>query len=179
LILASVVVLLFFINRVAQALRVSGLIDLVGDTTYGQLERLTPGGETRLAEMLHAMAERLTRRGIVAVVSDFYETPERLSDALRHLRFRGHDVIAFHVLDPNEVEFNFGDSVLLLEDAETAEQLPVLPDVVARGYRERIGAHLEDVRGCAAGANVDYELLTTDRPLDFALYSFLSRRAGK
>ncbi len=148
-------------------------------TVFGHLERLEAGGETRLAEMLHATADRLTRRGIVALISDFYESPGRLADAFQHLRFRGHDVIAFHVLDRNEVEFNFDDAVLLLEDSETAEQLPVLPDVVARGYRERIKAHVEDVRACAAASRVDYELVTTDRPLDFALFSFLSRRAGK
>lgn len=148
-------------------------------TVYGQLERLEAGGETRLSEMLHAAAERLTRRGIVALVSDFYDEPEKLAEAFRHLRHRGHDLIAFQVLDPNEVEFGFDDAVLLLEDAETAEELPVLPDVIARGYRERFAAHLSAVRECAAGAGVDFELLTTDKPLDFALFSFLSRRAGK
>lgn len=148
-------------------------------TVYGQLERLEAGGETRLSEMLHAAAERLTRRGIVALVSDFYDEPEKLAEAFRHLRYRGHDLVAFQVLDPNEVEFGFDDAVLLLEDAETAEELPVLPDVIARGYRERFAAHLSAVRECAAVSGVDFELLTTDKPLDFALFSFLSRRAGK
>ena len=148
-------------------------------TVYGQLERLTAGGETCLSEMLHAAAERLTRRGIVALVSDFYDEPGKLAEAFRHLRHRGHDIIAFHVLDPNEVGFDFDDAVLVLEDAETAEEMPVLPDVIARGYRERIASHLSAVRECATLSGVDYELLTTDRPLDFALFSFLSRRAGK
>ena len=148
-------------------------------TIYGQLAKLEAGGETRLSEALHETAERLTRRGIIALVSDFYEQPERLAEAFQHLRFRGHDIIAFHVLDKNEVEFNFDDAVLLLEDAETAEQLPVLPDVVAGGYRERIEAHVAALRRAAAANHVDYELFTTDQPLDFALFSFLSRRAGK
>ena len=148
-------------------------------TVYGKLAALSAGGETRLAEMLHEMADRLTRRGVVILVSDFYDDPGRLADAFRHLRFRGHDVIAFHVLDPNEVEFDFADAVLLLEDAETSEQLPVLPDVVARGYRERVRAHLDALKETAAANRIDYELVTTDRPLDFALFSFLSRRAGK
>ena len=148
-------------------------------TIYGQLAALEAGGETRLSEALHETAERLARRGLVCLVSDFYDQPERLSDAFRHLRFKGHDIIAFHVLDRNEVEFNFDDAVLLLEDAETAEQMPVLPDVVAKGYRERIAAHVEEMRRCCAANHVDYEMITTDQPLDFALFSFLSRRAGK
>lgn len=148
-------------------------------TVYGRLSALEAGGETRLAEALHEAAERLARRGIVVLVSDFYEEPERLAGAFQHLRFRGHDVLAFHVLDPSEAEFDFDDAVLLLEDAETAEQLPVLPDVVARGYRERMAAHLEAMRRTAAANRVDYELVRTNSPLDYALFSFLSRRAGK
>jgi uncharacterized protein (DUF58 family) len=148
-------------------------------TVYGRLSALEAGGETRLSEALHATADRLTRRGVVVLVSDFYESPERLAGAFQHMRFRGHDVIAFHVLDRREVEFDFEDSLLLLEDSETLEQLPVLPDVVAGGYRERVSAHVEALRQTCAANRVDYELVTTDRPLDFALFSFLSRRAGK
>ena len=83
------------------------------------------------------------------------------------------------MLDQNELDFDFDDAVLLLEDAETQEQMPVLPDVVMGGYRERMRRHVEDMRRCAAANNVDFELLTTKQPLDFALFSFLSRRSGK
>lgn len=148
-------------------------------TIYGRLSTLEAGGETRLSRSLHEVAERLTRRGVVVLISDFYDEPERLADAFQHLRFRGHDLIAFHLLDRREVEFDFDDAVLLLEDSETAEQLPVLPDVVANGYRERLTAHVEALRRTCAANRVDYEQVTTDSPLDFALFSFLSRRAGK
>jgi hypothetical protein len=69
--------------------------------------------------------------------------------------------------------------VLLLEDSETLEQMPVLPDVIVNGYRNKIRKHIEEMRHCGAANNVDYELLTTRQPLDFALFKFLSRRAGK
>ena len=148
-------------------------------TIFGNLSLLEPGGQTDLAASLHQLAEILTRRGIVVVVSDFYDQPERLGEAFQHLRFKGHDTVAFQVLDQNELDFDFNDAVLLLEDAETQEQMPVLPDVVMDGYRERMRRHVDDMRLCAAANNVDYELLTTKQPLDFALLSFLSRRAGK
>jgi uncharacterized protein (DUF58 family) len=148
-------------------------------TIYGQLGSFEASGETRLAESLHETAERMNRRGIVTIISDFYDEPSRLSDAFRHLRFKGHDLVAFHVLDPNEIEFNFDDPVLLLEDSETAEQIPILPDVVAKGYRDRVTNHIDELRKTAAANHVDYELIRTDQPLDFALFSFLSRRAGK
>ena len=148
-------------------------------TIFGNLSLLQPGGETRLAESLHQLAEILTRRGIVVVISDFYDQPDRLQEAFQHLRFKGHDLVAFHVLDQNELDFDFQEPVLLLEDAESQEQMSVLPDVVMIGYRERMQAHVAEMRRCAAANHVDYEVLTTKQPLDFALFSFLSRRAGK
>ena len=148
-------------------------------TIFGTLSLIEAGGETKLAESLHQLAEILTRRGIVVLISDFYDQPDRLKEAFQHLRFKGHDMIAFHVLDQNELDFEFTDAVLLLEDAETQEQMPVLPDVVMGGYRERMRRHVEEMRECAAANHVDYEMLTTKQPLDFALFSFLSRRAGK
>lgn len=148
-------------------------------TIFGQLSLLEAGGETRLAESLHDLAEILTRRGIVVLISDFYDDSERLQSAFQHLRFKGHDLVAFHILDKNEVDFDFDDPILVLEDSETAEQMPVLPDVVMDGYRARIRGHIDEMRRCAAANRVDYEMITTDQPLDFALSSFLSRRAGK
>jgi uncharacterized protein (DUF58 family) len=148
-------------------------------TVFGQLSLMVPGSETDLAHSLHQLAEILTRRGIVVLVSDFYDQPDRLQSAFQHLRFNGHDVVAFHVLDQNELDFNFDDAVLLLEDAETQEQMPVLPDVVAAGYRRRMQKHVEDMQSCATTNHVDYEMMTTKQPLDFALFKYLSRRAGK
>lgn len=148
-------------------------------TIFGNLSMLQASGETHLAESLHQLAEILTRRGIVVIISDFYDQPERLQEAFQHLRFKGHDLVAFQVLDQNELDFDFKDPVVLLEDAETQEQMPVLPDVVMGGYRERMRKHVDGMRRCAAANNVDYELLTTKQPLDFALFSFLSRRAGR
>jgi uncharacterized protein (DUF58 family) len=148
-------------------------------TIFGTLSMLQAGGETRLAESLHQLAEILTRRGIVVLISDFYDQADRLKEAFQHLRFKGHDLVAFHVLDQNELDFDFTDPVLLLEDAETQEQMPVLPDVVMGGYRERMRQHVNDMRECAAANHVDYEMLTTKQPLDFALFSFLSRRSGR
>jgi uncharacterized protein (DUF58 family) len=148
-------------------------------TIFGNLSILESGGETDLTQSLHQLAEILTRRGIVVIISDFYDQPDRLQEAFQHLRFKGHDLVAFHVLDQNELDFDFTDPVLLLEDAETQEQMPVLPDVVMDGYRQRMRKHVDDLRECCAANHVDYEMMTTKQPLDFALFSFLSRRAGK
>ena len=148
-------------------------------TIFGYLSQLTAGEESNLSESLHQLAEILNRRGIVVIISDFYDHPDRLKEAFQHLRFKGHDLVAFHVLDQNELDFQFDEPVLLLEDSETQEQMPVLPDVVMNGYRERIRRHVDKMRQSAASNNVDYEMMTTKQPLDYALFSFLSRRSGR
>jgi uncharacterized protein (DUF58 family) len=145
-------------------------------TIFGRMEQLEAGNETDLSKMLHQAAERITRRGIIIVISDFYDDPEAIISALQHLRFKGNDVIVFHVLDRNELEFEFTEPILL-EDSETEEQIHVMPDVLAEGYRNTIRAHIDQLRGGAARNRIDYELLTTDKPLDFALFSFLAKRA--
>lgn len=145
-------------------------------TIFGRLEQLEAGNETRLAETLHIAAEHITRRGVVVVISDFYDEPEAIIKALQHLRFKGNDVIVFHTLDKNETDFDFTEPILL-EDSETEEQIHVLPDVLAEGYRKAIGEHIDALREGAAKSRIDYELFTTDKPLDHALFSFLARRA--
>ena len=145
-------------------------------TIFGRMEQLEAGNETKLSEMLHLAAERITRRGIIVVISDFYDEPEEIVRALQHLRFKGNDVIVFHVLDKNETDFEFTEPVLL-EDAETEEQIHVMPDILADGYRNTIREHIERLREASAQNKIDYESLTTDKPLDFALFSFLAKRA--
>src|SRR5262245_18257641 len=147
-------------------------------TIFGRMEQLEAGNETRLSEMLHLAAERITRRGIIVVVSDFYDEPEAIISALQHLRFKGNDVIVFHVLDKNETDFEFTEPVLL-EDSETEEEIHVMPDILAEGYRGSVRAHIEQLLGAASQNKIDYELLTTDKALDFALFSFLAKRASQ
>lgn len=145
-------------------------------TVFGRLQQLEPGHETKLSKMLHEAAERITRRSMIIVLSDFYDEPDDIINALQHLRFKGNDTIVFQILDKNELDFEFTEPVLL-EDAETTEQIHVMPDVLADGYRSTIRAHIERLREGCAQNRIDYELLTTDKPLDFALFSFLAKRA--
>ncbi len=147
-------------------------------TLFGHMEQLIPVNETRVAAVLHQVAERITKRGIIIVISDFYDDPDEIIEALQHLRFKGNDVIAFHVLDRNEAEFNFTEPVLL-KDVETEEMIHVMPDVLAEGYRETFSNHLRRLREGAAQNRIDYELLTTDKPLDASLFSFLARRSSQ
>ncbi len=79
---------------------------------------------------------------------------------------------------PNEVDFTFSEPVLL-RDLETDEMIHVLPDILAEGYRDTFRKHLDELSEGSSRNRIDYELLTTDKPLDFALFSFLAKRARK
>jgi hypothetical protein len=110
------------------------------------------------------------------LISDLYDEPEQVMKGLEHLKFQGNDVIVFQVLDRQELEFDFREPVVL-EDAETEEQLHVMPDVLRDEYLRQIRGHVESMRQGAARNRIDYELLKTNEPLDAALFAYLARRS--
>ena len=129
----------------------------------------------RLGPPLRRLAEFFGRRGIVVVISDFYEEPGEVLDAVSMLRFRGNDVILFHVLDPAEVEFSF-DEASSFEDLESGEQMPVVPDALREQYRKLIREHINALTTKASEQRVDYTMLSTTVPLDYALFNYMSIR---
>jgi len=154
-------------------------------TRHGQLQRLMAGLElaeprarTNFAKPMEHFQEFLRRRGLVVIVSDFYESPEVIVRTIEPLRFHGNEVVLFHVLDPQEIAPSFRDAAVLV-DLETGQQMEVTPDYARREYRGKMNAHIADLRTRARGAGLDYFLLSTDRPLDAALREYLAIRHRK
>lgn len=145
-------------------------------TLLGTIERLEPANETALTTFIDRTAGTLNRRGFVVLISDLYDDPEAIVKGLEHLRFRGHEVVVFHVLDRQELEFEFREPVVL-EDFESEEQLHVMPDVLRAEYQRAINEHIDALRQGCIRNRIDYEVLNTSEPLDSALYSYLARRA--
>ncbi len=144
------------------------------ETVLHMLDRLKPGRPGSLKAPLHKLAEHFGRRGVLVLISDFYEDPEAVLDAVAPLRFRGNDLIVFHVLDPTELEFGFSDAQPF-EDLESGEQMPVVPEAFRAGIpRAGAGAH----RGAAAAASrrcaSTTRMLDTSKPLDHALFRYLT-----
>ena len=142
------------------------------------LEQAEPGAKTDFGKALERFLEVFRKRGVVIVISDFYEASERIIRALEPLRFRGNEVLLFHVLDPAEVRPHFRGPITLIE-METQESLEVSPEYARLEYTKKIDAHLESLRDGARGSGMDYFLLVTDRPLDGALREYLAIRQGK
>ncbi len=144
----------------------------------GALEQLEPKGGTDLHHAADHLAERLPRRAMVVVFSDLFdETPEALRRILQ-LRARKHDVAVFHILDPAELEFPFDDPTLFLS-MEDERRLEVNAREIRESYLEELGAFLTQTKELCAEADVDYQLVRTDEPLDTALLGFLSKRQGR
>lgn len=139
------------------------------------LDRAEPGRPGNLREPLQKMAEHFGRRGILCLISDLYEEPSAILDAIKPLRYRGNDLIVFHVLDPAEIDFTF-DQPSAFEDLETGEQIPVVPEAFADQYRAMIREHIATLGSRMSENRIDYALLNTATPLDHALFSFLSAR---
>jgi hypothetical protein len=125
---------------------------------------------------LHKLAEHFGRRGVLVVISDFYDEPDAVLDAVSPLRFRGNDLIVFHIMDPTELEFGFNDAQPF-EDLESGEQMPVVPEAFREEYRSLVKAHIDALSQSFSAVRVDYTMLNTTQPLDHALYRYLGSRA--
>jgi uncharacterized protein (DUF58 family) len=142
------------------------------------LERLEPGTRSDVGRPLHQLAEALLKRSLVVLVSDLLDDPEPVIKGLKHLRFRGTDVVVFQVLDPNELTFPFRGSAKF-RDIESADEVTADPGSIRRAYlRELAGLTLRYDRELR-GAGIDYVQLDTSQPLDFALLAYLSARAKR
>src|SRR6185369_16513401 len=121
----------------------------------------------------------LHRRGLVVVMSDFYADPEVIIKTVEPLRFRGNEIILFHMLDPQEIKPKFKEPVLLVDMENAAHALEVSPEYARNEYRRRIDAHVEALSSKARGAGLEYFLMNTSRPLDEGLREYLSVRKGR
>jgi uncharacterized protein (DUF58 family) len=145
------------------------------DAVLHVLDRLKPANPGSLRAPLHKMAEHFGRRGLLVLVSDLYEEPDAVLDAIGPLRFRGNDLAVFHLLDPAELDFTFSDPSAF-EDLESGEQIPIVPDALADQYKELVLAHVNALQERFSANRIDYTLLNTSMPLDHALFSYLSTR---
>jgi uncharacterized protein (DUF58 family) len=135
-----------------------------------------PQGRTRLGPALHELAERVKRRGLVVLCSDLLDDPENVLSGLQHFRHRQHEVVVFHILDPDEVEFPYTDTATFV-DMESGERLTTEPWEIAKRYREKLTAWREHYQRSCRERLIDYVPLDTRTPFDRALLAYLEKRA--
>ena len=142
------------------------------------LDETRPHGETSIGPILHDLAERIKRRGLVVILSDLFDDPATLLLGLKHFRHRRHDVVLLHVIDPAEQDFPFIDPTLF-KGLEGLGDQHTEPRSLKAAYQREFEAFLKAVRSGARDMHMDYVLLRTDQPLEVALHEFLSRRMHK
>lgn len=147
------------------------------DSILRSLDVSAPRGKTDVYPILHKVAETYPARGMMVLVSDLLVPREPLFRGLQLLRNRGHDIMIFHVMDDDELDFPF-EGVTRFEGLEGDGELNCNPRALRRGYLAALGEYLEEVRRGCVRLGTDYSLLRTSRPLDAALAAYLSNRLG-
>ena len=145
------------------------------DSIIQALDVSAPKNKTDLSRVLGTVAETYPRRGLVVLISDLLADREGLFRGLRLLRSRGHDVMVFHVMDDDELDFPFNGPVRF-EGLELPSRLSCNPRALRAGYLAAVSDYLEEVRRGCVRHSTDYALLRTSQPLDAALVSYLSKR---
>jgi len=143
------------------------------------IEKAEAGTRTDFARPFVHFQSFLHRRGIVVVLSDFYERPDVIVQTIEPLRYRGNDVILFHLLDPQEIKPKFREPVLLVDMENAADALEVSPEYTRDEYPRKIDSHIEALSSKARGAGMEYFLMNTARPLDEGLREYLAVRKGR
>ena len=142
------------------------------------LDRISAETAGDLTRPLIQVAESLTRKGIVVLISDLYAEPKTVLDSVGALRSKGQDVIVFQILDPAEVDFPF-EAARSFEDLETGERIPVMPDDMRTEYLSLVEGHVGEISKLMAERGIDHELAVTSVPLDAVLFRYLSHRARR
>jgi uncharacterized protein (DUF58 family) len=141
-----------------------------------ELDQLEPGRVTDVGSCLGRMAERIRRRGLVMIFSDLMDEPDQIIRALKHFRYKKHEVIVFHVLDENERTFPYTEEMGFV-DLESGEEVIAQPWVIGREYRERLAAWTEELRRACGELRIEFVEITNKTPFDRALLRFLEKRS--
>jgi uncharacterized protein (DUF58 family) len=141
-----------------------------------ELERVEPKPRTRVGQVLNNFAHRMSRRGVAVLFSDMLDNTDEFVSGINHLRFRGHNVIVFHIMDPYELDFPFkGTSkfIGLEEEGEIVTQ----PDRLRDNYLKELDKFISGIRSACTKAEVDYVLVNTAEPIEHVLSGYLLQRS--
>ncbi len=142
---------------------------------FDVLENTEPAGDTQLISRLHEFAETTRQRALVVIISDLFVPPDELREAFNHLRFRKHDVAVFHLLDPQELGFEFRRPTRFV-DMEGGPSIFAEPTDIEDRYHKALAEYLEQVKGIVLESAVDYHRISIDQAYEAVLLKFLSGR---
>jgi uncharacterized protein (DUF58 family) len=133
--------------------------------------------KTGTGHVLDQLAEKLTHRSLIVILSDFFDDIAGLQKGLRHLRYKKHELMVFQVLDPTEIEFPFED-VTLFKGLEQMGELLTEPRALREGYLEQLNGFTDELKKMCRGMHIDFTRMSSGEPLDVSLSSFLATRSA-
>jgi uncharacterized protein (DUF58 family) len=142
-----------------------------------ELQQVPRWNKTNTGKILDQIAEKLTHRSLIVLLSDFFDDLDGLRAGLRHLRYKKHEIMAFQILDPAEIEFPFED-VTLFKGLEEAGELLTEPRALREGYIEQLSLFTEDLKKSCRGMHIDFQRFSSGDPLDVSLSQFLATRSA-
>ncbi|OVE82375.1 hypothetical protein BVY04_01170 [bacterium M21] len=145
---------------------------------FDTLGEITPKGKTDVAGVLHTLAEKFRRRALVIVISDLFTDLQSLMDSFHHMRFCKHDIAVFHLLDPQEIEFDF-DRPIRFQDLESKFSLVTEPGTIQNDYRSLMDQYMKRVRKGCTEHGADYQVVSTDQHFEEVLCPFLLERVRR
>ena len=145
-------------------------------TILESLATTTPQHDTRCAATFHEIAERIPSRGLIIVISDFFDDAEAIKNALHHFRFKHHELVVFHLMAEEELTFPFDkfDDFRCLE--VEGRRLNIDPATIRASYLDRVQAHLKSIELACGQMQADYVPISTRTPVTEALFSYFSQR---
>ena len=141
-----------------------------------ELEHVAPGGETDVGVILHEVADRIRRRGLVILISDLIDDESKIANGLQHFRHNNHEVIVFHILDNAEMTFPF-DRLTRFKDMEGAGEVVANPNVLRSRYLARLEMFTERLKADCFERQISYALVNTRQPYDMLLAEYLEKRS--
>ena len=140
-----------------------------------KMQNIKAGPETTIAPVLHKTAEAIKKRGLIVLISDLFDSPDEILSGLQHFRYKGHEVVVFHILDPQELSLNFSQRTRF-RDLELGEEIVTDPWHIQEDYQKSMKQFCNYFRSSCRKKNIDYVQLTTDFSLDIALSEYLIKR---
>ena len=137
--------------------------------------QITHSGSTNTSACLHQIAEKIQRRGMVIIISDFFDDINSVLSAVKHFRYKKNDVILFQILDPMERSFAFGRDAIF-KDLESGEEITTQPFQIQKAYKEAMNAFTQQIKNECLNANIEYNLIDTKTTFDKALFSYIQKR---
>jgi uncharacterized protein (DUF58 family) len=139
------------------------------------LENLNPGNETSISKVLHQVADTINKKGLIILFSDLLDNKEDILSSLKHFRFDGHEVIVFHSLDPNEINFEFSGNIEF-RDLENETKIKTDPRLIAENYKKNFKQFYDDFKASCRKNKIDYIQLNTNISYDKFLIDYLLKR---